>query len=348
MLLDPEAFELVPESPRVLEMLGGDNRFPPELPASQVESLTTPCRSVPEVMAQLVAGRRRLAEVTQGSFALAGAGVHPTSPVEGDLFPGSRYEGAIENYGAPVLSRQLVFAFQVHVAPGSADGALAVHNALRTYLPLLAGLAANGPFLDGEDTHLASVRPQISTLLPRQGVPPALASWDEFAEALEWGKADGVMVTESNWWWELRPRPKFGTLEIRVPDTQTTLPEAEPLAALVHCLVVRLAERHEAGERLPVHPTWKIAENRWVAARDGADAVLADLDRGGKRPLREQAEELAAELADIAATLGCERELAGLERLLAANGATRQREIARERGIEALPAWLAGRFLEGC
>src|SRR5207302_7619401 len=126
-----------------------------------------------------------------------------------------RYERTIREYGVRA-QRQLVCALQVHVSVGDADGALAVYNAARSYLPLLAALAANAPFYEGHDTGLASVRPKLAELLPRQGVPPAIASWEAYAGALSWGAGTGAFPDPGMWWWELRPHPQFGTLEFRV------------------------------------------------------------------------------------------------------------------------------------
>ena len=142
--------------------------------------------------------------------------------------------------------RQLVCALQVHVAVGGADRTLAVYNALREHLPELAALAANAPFHAGADTGLASIRPKISEGLPRQGIPPAFASWEELAAELRWGRTAGALPELALWWWELRPHLSHGTLELRVPDAQTTIAEAAAVAAVGQALVVRLAERHDA------------------------------------------------------------------------------------------------------
>ena len=346
MLLDPGTLELTPAIEPVLAAAAGDPRFKQELPACQIESTTEPCETVAEVAAALAAARRDLARFAAGIASPAAAGVHPTSPLAGELSRSERYERARSRYGA-VLNRQLVFAFQVHVAPGSADAALAVYDALRSYLPALAALSANAPFLEGAGAGAASIRPRISELLPRQGVPPPLASWREYADALAWsGVAEGD--GPGAWWWELRPHTAFGTLEIRVPDAQTTLADAVAVTALCHCLVTWLGERAAAGEDLPVDPSWRIAENRWLAARDGLDAELIALDGGPPRRARELIAELVAELEPTAAELGCAAELASVAELLHENGAERQRRIAAEDGIEAVPAWLRDRFLDGC
>jgi glutamate---cysteine ligase / carboxylate-amine ligase len=238
-----------------------------------------------------------------------------------------------------------VYALQIHVAPGDAKTALAVYNGLRSYLPLIAALAANSPFHDGRDTGLASARPRIAQLLPRQGVPPALASWDAFAADLSWASEGGLLVDPGGWWWELRPHPAFGTLELRVPDAQTTVAESSAIAALSQCLVAWLADRHRQGDRLAVHARWRIAENSWLAARDGIDAELIDLDHGERISLRDSIRGLLVELAPVASALGCQRELALISALADQNGAARQREVAVDRDLAGVVGWLASQFL---
>lgn len=346
MLLSPGDLDLAPVAPEVMERVGDDPRFKLEMPASQIESLTTPCETVHDIGAQLAGARRDLAGACDDLVELAASGVHPFAAPEGEINRGERYDAAAERYGSATLRRQLVFALQVHVAPGSADAALAVYNALRSYLPEIAAVAANAPFLAGRDTGFASIRPSIGLLLPRQGIPPALSSWDEFADALTWGER-AATFDQASWWWELRPHVSHGTLELRVPDAQTTLADATAVAALGHCLVAWLGERHRAGEPLPVAPSWRIAENRWLAARDGAEAKLADLETGEAVWLSERIAALVEQLAPTAARLGCSNELGRVDALARRNGAVRQREIAADLGVEGLVGWMRDEFLAG-
>jgi carboxylate-amine ligase len=345
MLLDPGTLDLAPRAVEVLEGLGGDPRFKLELPAAQLEIVLPPAAGVSQAVGQLGTARADLARAVGGRLRLAAAGTHPFAAPEGQLNRGRRYDLTHSEYG-PLARRQLVFALQVHVCVRGADRALAVHDALRCHLPAIAALAANSPFYEGRDSGLASVRPLISQLLPRQGLPPRLGSWEAFARELAWGAAAGAVPEPRRWWWELRPNPAFGTLEVRVPDAQTTLGEAAGVAALVHCLVVWLADRHDAGERLESAPTWRIAENRSAALRAGLDAQVADLDTGRGRPVREQLDELMGELAPTARALGCERELAAARAGLRDSAPRRQRAAAEQRGTTGLAGWLADRFLE--
>jgi hypothetical protein len=164
MLLDPATLDLAPRVGDVLARLDGDARFTRELPAAQIELATAPTRSASDALAQLAAARAELLRACEGIARPAAAGVHPFAATRGELNEGERYELIREAYG-PVARLQLVAALQVHVAVGGAERTLAVHDALRSYLPELTALAANGAFHDGRDSGLASVRPLICGLL---------------------------------------------------------------------------------------------------------------------------------------------------------------------------------------
>jgi carboxylate-amine ligase len=303
-----------------------------------------PAASVPEAAAGLARARADIAAIAAPDARLAAAGAHPFSAPEGPVHPAPRYERLEAEFGA-VIRHQLLFGLHVHVAVRPAHRALAVYNALRSYLPDLAALAANAPFYAGRDTGLASVRPKIADILPRQGVPPEVPSWEALADYLRWGHDAGAISDASQWWFELRLHLVYGTVEVRVLDVQTTVAETAALAAVVHALVARVAERHDAGEELPVDATWRIAENRWAACRHGVDARLADLRTGAVTPVRERLGALLDELAPVAARLGCAAELAAARGLVERNGAVRQRAVAAERGLPGLVEWMADRFL---
>ena len=346
MLLDPATLDLAPRAPQVLARVEDDPRFKLELPAAQLEIVTPPCATVGEAAAAMLAARRDLAAAVDGEFALAGAGAHPFAAPLGEVNAGERYAHTVAEYGS-VVRRQLLFGLHVHVAVGDADRAIAVHDALRSHLPDLAALAACAPFHDGRDTGLASVRPKLADILPRQGVPPALGGWDAFAAELHWAREAGIVPEPPrSWWWELRLHPAFGTVEVRVPDTQSTVAETGAVAAVAHALVVWLAQRHAAGETLPVVPSWRIGENRWSACRHGLEGTMADLGTGAREPTRERVARLLDALAPVAQRLDCAPELARAAAVLDGPGApARHRAVAAAEGQRGLVDWLAGRFL---
>jgi glutamate---cysteine ligase / carboxylate-amine ligase len=342
MLIDPETLDLAPRATQLLERTGGDERYKLELPAAQLEIMSPPLASAHEGADFLAAARADLKRAAGGLVRLAAAGVHPFAGPEGDLNTGPRYDRTADEYGR-IARRQLVFGLQAHVAVRGADRALAVYNAMRGYLPELLALAANAPFYGGEDSGLATVRPKVNELLPRQGVPPAIPTWEEWAEALRWGAALGTVTDARVWWWELRPHPSWGTLEVRVPDAQATVEDAAGVVAVVHCLAHWLAARHDSGEQLPAPPTWRIEENRWRALSRGLDGMLADLVTGETAPARERIAALIDTLEPSAAELGCERELGFARALADSNGADRQREHARG-DARAAVEWLIQRY----
>jgi carboxylate-amine ligase len=342
MLVDPATLDLAPRASELLERVDGDPRFKLELPAAQLEIVSPPVTSAAAAHEFLATARADLKAAADGLVHLAGAGVHPFAGLEGELNVGERYQRTVDEYGR-IARRQLVFGLQAHVAVRGADRALAVYNAMRGYLPDLLALAANAPFYDGEDTGLATVRPKVNELLPRQGVPPAIPSWEEWADALRWGAALGTVPESRVWWWELRPHPTYGTLEVRVPDCQATVEDAAGVVAVVHCLAHWLAARHDAGDRLPSPPTWRIEENRWRALSRGLDGELADLETGAVAPERERLAALFDALDPSATALDCQTEL-GLARALAeSNGAERQRAAARGDAKTAVE-WLIGSY----
>jgi len=333
---DPQTLDLVPRA-RELVQAGAPAKL--ELPAAQLELATPPAPDVPTAIATLAAARRDLRAAVGDRARFIAAGVHPFGGTEGELNRGGRYDAIHEEYGI-VAARQLLGALQVHVAVGDAERTLEVHNALRAYLPELAALAANAPFQAGRDTGLASVRPLITDTLPRQGVPPVIASWEAFADAMAWGAAAGATPDGRQWWWELRPHPQFGTLELRVPDAQATVADAGAVAAVAHCLVAWLAQD---VPRAPA-PTWRIEENRWSALRRGVEGTMADLETGEREPTRARLHRLLDALEPVGAQLGCAAPLAHARGLVEVNGALRQRAAG---GPREAATWLAAAFGAG-
>ncbi|ADB30222.1 glutamate--cysteine ligase GCS2 [Kribbella flavida DSM 17836] len=272
------------EAAPVLASLG-DPRVKPELPACQLEIATSVHRDVADAVAELRTCRELVATACAPDLALVAAPVHPLVEGPTALSPTEHAAGLSARY-RDVISRQLVSSLQVHLAFGDADCTLSVYHALRDLLPELTALAACAPFTAGRDAGLCSVRPVVASQLPRQGVPPIITSWHQYAEDLNWAVQGGAVANASEWWWELRPHLRYGTLELRVLDVQATTAQTSAIARFVHALGARLADLHHLGRLEPPAPTWRIAENRWSALRDGVRGELLDLRTGEVRPTR--------------------------------------------------------------
>ena len=329
-LLDAGTLDLLPSAREVLARVGDDPRFKLELPASQLEIVTPPCPDVETAVEALRAARRDLAAAAAPFGRLMTAGAHPTTAESGTLTDDPRYRRTLAEYGERAR-RQLVAGLHIHVSIGGAERTLAVYNALRSYLPELAALAANAPFHAGRDTGLASIRPTIAVQLQRQGVPPAIPSWEWFAQALTWGERSDTVPDARRWWFELRLHATYGTLELRAPDAQSSVEDVHGVAAFTYALIHSLAARFDAGEPLPVHDAWRIDENRWAAMRSGVEGRLADLETGARVPTREL---LLSRLE------GLEGDFTHTRALIEANGAIRTRAV----GVDGAAAYLADRF----
>lgn len=340
MLLSPRTLDLYPGIDGVLDLLGEPGTFRRELREAQVEIVTGVERRVDEAVAAIESARVRASDAVGGFVRLAAAGTHPISTDWGAICEGERYR-LLEDEYAWATRRSMACGLHVHVAVGRADTALAVHNALRSFLPELAALAANSPYFDGRDSGLCSIRPKLNEAMPRSGIPPVFQTWADYVGFLDWGRDGGLFPDGTHLWWDLRLHPQHGTIELRVADAQTGVADVAAIAAFAQALVAWLAERHEAGERLPVHDGSRIAENAWRALRYGVQGWLVDLDGRGAQPARERIGALLLELSPVAARLRCLDELAGAQALLAGNGADRQRYVAAREGVAGLVRWLA-------
>lgn len=340
ILLDPATFLPSDSVEEVLSRLDGDPRFKPELRCAQLELVTPPVSTVADVARELAAARRILAERLRGEIRFAALGTHPSSTAISAVTPTRRYR-EIGRELRWLARAGLPSGLHVHVAVDGAERAVAVYNALRSYVPEIAALGANSPFYEGRDTGLASTRLKLREDNPRSGIPPAFESWRAYTDFVAWGARGGVIPDPSWLWWDLRLNAVHGTIEIRAADSQTRIDDVAGIAALCQTLVASLLDRHDAGDRLPVHDTQRIAENRWRAMRDGLGGELVDLDDGRPIATRERLRNLVGELEPYAVALGCECELGHAADLVTANGAVRQRAIAGVVGVDRLAEWLS-------
>ncbi len=265
-----------------------------ELPDCQVEVATPPRASLDAIEADLRRGRSAVQAWCPPETRPISAAVHPQAVETG--VASARAQDLVGRFGWLARS-QLLASVQVHVALGDPQVTVAVHDEMRAHLPLITALAAAAPFHGGRDLGLATVRPFVSVLLPRQGIPPAFGTLEAYVADLEWLVASGAAADPTEWWWDLRIHPHHGTLEVRVADAQPSVGDAMGVVEFVVALVRHLGLSARHGDLGPPAPSWHIDENRRSAARGGLDAPFRDA--GGRcRSVREVLTALVDRLED--------------------------------------------------
>lgn len=321
-MVNPESGELSPAIDAVLDAADGLGWVTSELSQSCVELVSPVFRDLSEAGRELPALRRRLGGLARDcGVELAAAGTHPFSnPVEQPFTRGDHHLKVEEEMGW-VARTQAIYGLHVHVAVPDEETAIQATGVLSRHVPLLLALSGNSPFWRGSDTRLSSTRIKVFEIFPRSGLPPAFRSWEEFEGHVETLVVSGNIPDYSWCWWDVRPHPRFGTVEFRSSDVQTDVSYTISLAALIQCLVAT------ADEREPENPLLT-EENKWLATRHGLDATFYDFADGEKLGARDLANRLVEELRPAAQDLGCENELEGiLEIVERGSGADLQREV---------------------
>jgi glutamate---cysteine ligase / carboxylate-amine ligase len=327
-LVDPSTRELTPAIEGVIgASLENTEQIAPELFQDCVEMRTPVFSSVAKLARNLPALRLEVAKAAGGAgVRMAASGLHPISdPFSQRFTRGERYERMEEELGA--LARlQIIYALHVHVAVVDEESAIRATNALLRHVPLFVALSANSPFWNGMDTGFASARVKIRDASPRSGLPPTFHSWEEFESYTDALVAMGNIPDFSWFWWDVRPHPRHGTVELRVPDAQAEIGYVVALAALTQCLVATAEDYAPEDARF-------VSENKWRAIRRGLDARLYDFETKEEKGARETARALVARLRPVSQDLGCETELEGvLEILHRGTGAELQRAAYERRG----------------
>jgi carboxylate-amine ligase len=327
MLLDPVTLDLVPRVEQILQAVRGTEfaeLVSAELFESLVEFHTPVCATAAELAGALRRLRAHALEVARREeLLLASAGTHPFSRFEAQSVTArDRYRALIDVLQYPAR-RELIFGLHVHVGVPDPDAAIRVMNALRPHLCELVALSANSPLWRGEATGLAACRPGIFAGFPRSGHPPVFRDYAEYADVVDALVAAGCLEDYTRIWWDVRPHPRFGTVEVRVMDAVTRVEDAIGLAAYVQALVHRLATA-APGDLASPHPVLT-NENTWRTARYGLEATVADPVDGRAIGVRALVARTLQAIAPDARALGCERELDGVRRILRdGNGASEQ------------------------
>jgi carboxylate-amine ligase len=338
-LVNPNNHELTAGAIEILDDIrpAGAEEHPKakhEILQSTVEVITGICGTVAEARADLLETIRVVsAAAERRGLALMCAGTHPISNwANQKITPRPRYEQLVAQL--QWLARRLqVFGVHVHVGVRSPEKVIPIVNALTSYVPHFLALSASSPFWIGHDTGLASTRCKVFESLPTAGVPYQLSGWDQFESYMETLISTQAIESVREVWWDIRPHPDFGTVELRICDGLPTLDEVATVAALSQCLVERLDREFDRGYTLPSPKNWVVRENKWRAVRFGLDADIIIDDRGTVVPVRQALLDLVDELMPIARKLSCAEELAGVHRILATGASyQRQRAVAEASG----------------
>ncbi|HET9829439.1 MAG TPA: glutamate--cysteine ligase [Nocardioidaceae bacterium] len=331
-LVDQTSRDLVNSASELFDRLrdahGEQPNVHQELLRNTVEVVSGVCETTAEAMSDLVTTLRLVQPAAQSLGAdLYCAGTHPFAEWSTQLLtPGHRYAELIAR--TQWWGRQmLIWGVHVHVGVAHREQVMPIVSSLLNHFPHLQALSASSPMWSGTETGYASNRAMMFQQLPTAGLPFQLQTWEEYESFVEDHLHTGVIEYLSDIRWDIRPSPRLGTVEVRVCDGVSNVRELAALTALTHCLVVDLAERLTAGERLPTMPPWFVQENKWRSARYGLEAEIILDAAGSERLVTEDLADLLTRLEPLASRLGCTDELRSVEDITR-TGASYQRQRA--------------------
>jgi carboxylate-amine ligase len=314
-IVDRESRDLRSGASEILRRLEKDRGEPHpkaknELIESNIELITGICSTVAEARADLEGTLAEVRAVADGlGLEMLCAGTHPFADWSvQDITPNERYHRLVEEVQWPAR-RMAIFGIHTHVGVRSGEKAISIANALAGYIPHFLALSASSPWFEGRDTGLASSRTKVFEGLPTAGIPQLLDNWEQFQELMRTLISAKAISSIREIWWDIRPHPNFGTVELRICDGVPTMTEIATVAALAQCLVEWMDSLDDRGYKLPCPKAWIVGQNKWRAARHGIDAELIVDEQGTLEPLRQSVVDLVDELTPIAARLGCEDEL---------------------------------------
>jgi glutamate---cysteine ligase / carboxylate-amine ligase len=336
MICDGETLELAQAIERILDAV--PEKLPgmvkPELMQSVLEIATEPCASVSEAGDQLAELRREVRRVAgELGLAIGAAGTHPSALYEEQLIvERERYKELAAELGW-IAEQELIFGTHVHIGIDDPEKAIYVADGMRGYLPLLLGMSSNSPLWRGRVTGMMSSRTPVFRAFPRVGIPPYYGSWEIYSHRVEQMMRGGAIPDYTYLWWDVRPHPNFGTVELRVFDQQTRIEYTIGFAALVQSLAHKLAADYDEGKPSVEHPHELIDDNKVRAALVGIEGKLIDFDHGHEVEGSEMAVGVVDEVRDHAQDLGCDQQLGVLAELVEkGTGARRQLDWLTDHG----------------
>jgi carboxylate-amine ligase len=348
MLLDPDndwalAQRIDDVLPALSEALG--ERVAGETHGSAVELSTDPHETVETAADQVVQLRGSLArELDSSGLRTASAGTHPSAVWEEIQISGGDRHQAVYGSMRELARREPTFALHVHIGAGDPESAILLYNRLRGHLALLLALATNSPFWQGRDTGLASARIPIFQAFPRVGVPRRFHDYADYVETVDLLLRCEAFPEPTFLWWDVRPQPKFGTVEVRVMDAQTRPAATRALVALLQSIAhLELEEGYLTDER--IGSPEMLAENRFIASRDGVHARLIDPVAERRVPVETLLGDLMQALGPHADMLGCRDALETVPQLVRESGSDEQlRMFEQGHSLPRLVEYLAAEF----
>jgi carboxylate-amine ligase len=360
MIVDGESMDLVSAIEEMIVAMPSETEgdVKPELMQSVLEISTNVCRNAGEAAGQLEDLRRRVRETAESKgLTIGSAATHPFAKWEEQrIVDRPRYLELVDALRF-VVRQELLFGLHVHVGMDDPEKAIHVANGMRVHVPVLLALSSNSPFWRGVPTGLMSTRTPIFKTFPRVGVPPRYENWADFESRVEFMVRAKAVEDYTYFWWDVRPHPNLGTVEIRVCDAQTRLEHTIALAALVQAMCKELVEHYDARNVLGTYPREMLDENKWLAARYGLEGELVDLPSSSRVASIDLARRLRDRLRPHARDLNCEREFEGIDDLIErGTGARRQLSVWRanrdmrslvRKIVEATAVGVSGRVAGG-
>jgi carboxylate-amine ligase len=347
-IVDRQTHELAPKAPQLLHRWSGPATVQPEIFQSMIELSTGICRDADHAEADLRATATKLVPIAKSlDVRFIATGTHPTARYqERKLFPADRYHGLIAR-NQWIARRLQIFGLHVHIGMSDPETAIAIQNELLHDLALLLAVSTSSPFWEGDATGLASSRITVFEALPTGGTPTLVHDWNEFCELVETLQRAEAITSLKDLWWDIRPSPRYGTIEIRICDGLATLRETAMIVALAQGLAKRAGARVAAGEGRTFPPAWRVRENKWRASRHGMDAELVIANDGTHAPARAYLGRVLDELVADGHLAKDSRHVIGLGALAsgAPTSAERQRAVhAATNSLDAVCKSLADEF----
>lgn len=349
-LLDGKTFDLTPQSIGLLSLTESNSRIKSEIFQSMLEINTGICGNVQEVERDLREDIEALqAACAEKDIHLASTGTHPFAKYsERKIFPAGRYEGLIER-NQWIARRIMIFAMHVHLGLRDGDSCIRFNNFFIRFIPHLLGLTASSPFWQGDETGLASCRTTIFESCPTAGHPCRMKDWQEFSDLCDQLIRTQAITDLKDIWWDIRPSPNFGTMEIRICDGPASLQEMAAVTAFIHTLAHWYDTHMDYGQQTEAPAMWIMRENKWRATRYGLEASLIDYETMGLVPLRDDIAAWMSRIESFAKQLGYQKYWDDLHTILE-RGTSHQRQLkvfADTGSLEAVSRHNAREFEKG-